>query len=101
MALVIVEGNISAGKSTLCRDMAAILNYKVFLEPTLANPYLGKFYQNPKKWALRMQIWLLKQRFNTYVTGLRHVLETGAGECLLGRNISKNLFPLHHSPVLH
>ena len=42
MSLVIVEGNISAGKSTLCRDLANILDYELYLEPALSNPYLAR-----------------------------------------------------------
>jgi hypothetical protein len=42
--VVIVEGNIGAGKSTLCRQLAQELNYTIFLEPTVGNPYLEKYY---------------------------------------------------------
>lgn len=75
--LVIVEGNISAGKSTLCRDLATLLGYALFLEPTQSNPFLASFYKDPPRWALRMQIWLLKQRFRTYLEAIRHILTTG------------------------
>ena len=42
--LIILEGNISAGKTTLAKDLAKRLDIKVFLEPTLTNPYLELFY---------------------------------------------------------
>ena len=42
--VVIVEGNIGAGKSTLCRQLALEMNYTIFLEPTVGNPYLEKYY---------------------------------------------------------
>ena len=42
--VVIVEGNIGAGKSTLCRQLAQEMNYTIFLEPTVGNPYLEKYY---------------------------------------------------------
>jgi deoxyadenosine/deoxycytidine kinase len=54
--LIIIEGNISAGKSTLTRELAEALNYRVFLEPTSTNPFLADFYRDPKKYALRMQV---------------------------------------------
>jgi NADH dehydrogenase (ubiquinone) 1 alpha subcomplex subunit 10 len=60
-SLVIIEGNISAGKSTLTRDLAAALGYRVFLEPTTTNPYLADFYRDPKRFALKMQIYLLRR----------------------------------------
>lgn len=64
--LIIVEGNISAGKSTLCRMLSDELNFALFLEPTIENPFLDKFYKEPRKFALPMQLWLLKQRYITY-----------------------------------
>jgi len=82
MSLIIVEGNISAGKSTLTRQLAELLNYRVFLEPTSTNPFLADFYRDPKKYALRMQVYLLRRRFHTYVAALRHMTETGEGAVL-------------------
>ena len=52
--LIIVEGNIAAGKSTLCKDLATILNYGLFIEPTDSNPYLEKYYKEPKKYAYKI-----------------------------------------------
>ena len=73
--LIIVEGNIAAGKSTLCRDLASALNYGLFIEPTDANPFLEKYYADPKKYALPMQMWFLKQRFTTYCQAMRFLLK--------------------------
>lgn len=39
--LLIVEGNIGVGKTTLTRKLADKLQYRIFLEPTTENPYLG------------------------------------------------------------
>ncbi|KAL0249452.1 hypothetical protein GEMRC1_004684 [Eukaryota sp. GEM-RC1] len=77
MSVVILEGNISAGKSTLAQTLGAFLNARVFYEPTVTNPYLAKFYQNPKKYGLKMQLYLLRQRFILYVGALRHAVSTG------------------------
>lgn len=41
--LLIVEGNIGVGKTTLTRKLADKLGYRIFLEPTTENPYLGMF----------------------------------------------------------
>lgn len=84
--LVIVEGNIGVGKSTLAFRLAKQLNYRVFLEPTTKNPYLAKFYQDPKKYALKLQLWIFKQRFRTYVEATKHVLSSGQG-VLLDRSL--------------
>ena len=40
--LLIVEGNIGVGKTTLTKKLADKLGYRIFLEPTTENPYLGK-----------------------------------------------------------
>jgi deoxyadenosine/deoxycytidine kinase len=61
--VVWVEGPIAAGKSTFCRRIGKELDFDVIEEPVAANPYLEKFYQNPKQWAFPMQIHLLHYRF--------------------------------------
>lgn len=84
--LIIVEGNIGVGKSTLSCQLARKLNYRVFLEPTTKNPYLEKFYKDPKRYALKLQLWIFKQRFRTYIAATKHVLQTGQG-VLLDRSV--------------
>ena len=75
--IVLVEGNIGAGKTTLIRDLADELGFRVFLEPTSKNPYLAKFYADPKKYALKLQLWIFRQRFLIYVAAVKHVLLKG------------------------
>ena len=41
--LLVVEGNIGVGKTTLAKKLADTLGYKMVLEPTSENPYLGEF----------------------------------------------------------
>ena len=43
--LIIIEGNIASGKSTLTTELAARLGYAEFQEPTLSNIYLEDFYK--------------------------------------------------------
>ena len=75
--LVIVEGNIGVGKSTLARKMAKELGCTLFMEPTVENPYLEKFYADPHKYALKLQLWILQQRYLTYVEAVNHLVRTG------------------------
>ena len=79
--LIVVEGNISAGKTTLCRDLAAALGYEVFLEPTVANPYLERYYKEPKKYALPLQMWMLEHRFRSYLEALKWTWADNSGNC--------------------
>ncbi|XP_065897293.1 deoxyguanosine kinase-like [Dysidea avara] len=80
--IVLVEGNIGVGKTTLCRELADRLKYKMFCEPATENPYLAKFYSNPKKYALQLQLWIFNQRCHTYVDAMEHVAKTGGGAIL-------------------
>ncbi len=66
--LIWVEGIIGAGKSTFSKKIASRLGLRLIEEPVgngegIENPYLEKFYQNPKKWAFPMQIFLLHHRY--------------------------------------
>ena len=90
MKLIIVEGNISAGKSTLCKALGKELNYHVLLEPVLENPFLAKYYGNPKKYALPMQIWLLKHRYKAFIEALTTLMSTDSDKAgvILDRSVS-------------
>ena len=47
------------------------------MEPTVANPYLEKFYADPKSYALKLQVWIYRQRFKLFVAAVSHILTTG------------------------
>lgn len=60
--IISIEGNIGSGKTTLAKALSKRLGYRLFLEPVDDNPYLGLFYEDPKKWAFTMQMHLLLSR---------------------------------------
>lgn len=61
--LIWVEGLIGGGKSTFSREVGKRLELRVIEEPVETNPYLEKFYVEPKKYAFGMQMFLLHQRY--------------------------------------
>lgn len=59
---IVVEGPIGAGKTSLARRLASHLNKDLLLEDPDANPFLGKFYEDPRRHALATQLFFLFQR---------------------------------------
>ena len=75
--MIVIEGNIGVGKTTLARSLSNQLKYRAFLEPALENPFLELFYADPHKYALKLQFWIFRQRYDTYVKAVRHMRATG------------------------
>jgi deoxyguanosine kinase len=61
---IAVEGCIGVGKTTLARNIANLFNYDMLLEQPEENPFLKRFYQDPKSTALPTQLFFLFQRAN-------------------------------------
>ena len=59
---IAVEGNIGVGKTTLAKKLAASFNYDTLLEQPEDNPFLERFYRDPKSAALPTQLHFLLQR---------------------------------------
>lgn len=59
---IAVEGAIGVGKTTLARKLADTFNYETLLEQAEENPFLTRFYQDPKRYALQTQLFFLFQR---------------------------------------
>ena len=69
--VVAVEGIIGAGKSTFCEFIERRLNLYRIPEPVEENPYLDKFYADPPRWALQMQMWLVTRRCQALIKAQR------------------------------
>ncbi len=61
-AFVVVEGPIGVGKTTLAKKLSASFESDLLLEGADDNPFLEKFYENPRAAALPTQLHFLLQR---------------------------------------
>jgi len=59
---IVVEGPIGVGKTSLCQRLADHLGAETLLEQAEDNPFLERFYQNPRHAALPTQLFFLFQR---------------------------------------
>jgi deoxyguanosine kinase len=59
---VVVEGPVGVGKTSLARRLAESLGHGLMLEAAEENPFLERFYQDPRRGALPAQLYFLFQR---------------------------------------
>jgi deoxyadenosine/deoxycytidine kinase len=60
--LVLVAGNISAGKTSLTERVGARLGWRTAFESVGDNPYLAEFYADMRAWAFHLQVFFLGHR---------------------------------------
>ena len=60
---IAVEGPIGVGKTSLARMLALELDGELLLERTEDNPFLEKFYQDRRRYALQTQLFFLLTRY--------------------------------------
>jgi deoxyadenosine/deoxycytidine kinase len=59
---VVVEGPIGVGKTSLARRLARSFGSELVLEQGEENPFLERFYKNPRAAAFQTQLYFLFQR---------------------------------------
>lgn len=59
---IVVEGPIGVGKTSLARRLARSFGSELILEQADENPFLERFYRNPRAAALQTQLFFLFQR---------------------------------------
>lgn len=85
--LIIVEGNIGAGKSTLAKELAERLDGEYLAEPDEStNPYLADYYRDPARWAFEMQMFLLTRRYRVQRYAQSKVRHYGNGFVVMDRS---------------
>lgn len=60
---ITIEGNIGAGKTTLAHLLAKQYDARLILEQFADNPFLPKFYENPKQFAFPLELFFMAERF--------------------------------------
>jgi len=88
--VIIVEGLISGGKTTLTKELGAALGDTtlILIEPDEkedANPYLSDYYGSPERWSFTMQCHLLAVRYRMHLHAQWHAME-GRGHSVLDRS---------------
>lgn len=59
---IVIEGPIGVGKTTLANRLSASFGGDILLEAASENPFLEKFYDDPRAAALPTQLFFLMQR---------------------------------------
>jgi deoxyguanosine kinase len=59
---IAVEGNIGAGKTTLCHQLAAHSGCALLLEQFTDNPFLPPFYEQPERYAFPVELFFMTER---------------------------------------
>lgn len=60
---IVIEGNIGSGKTSLAHMMCEYFNAKGIFEQFVDNPFLPRFYENPERYALQLELSFLVERF--------------------------------------
>jgi len=93
--LVLLAGNIGAGKTSLTERIGARLNWRTAFESVADNPYLPDFYADMRAWAFHLQIFFLGHRAEQHIQ-MAHLPQSA----ILDRSIYEDAFifarALHH-----
>jgi deoxyadenosine/deoxycytidine kinase len=93
--LIVVAGNIGAGKTSLTERIGARLGWNTGFESVSDNPYLPDFYADMKTWSFHLQIYFLGHRARQYLE-----LAGDSQSVILDRSIYEDAYifarALHH-----
>jgi len=93
--LIVVAGNIGAGKTSLTERIGARLGWRTAFESVADNPYLPDFYQDMRTWSFHLQVFFLGHRAQQFLD-----LANDPLSAILDRSIFEDAFifarALHH-----
>jgi deoxyadenosine/deoxycytidine kinase len=93
--LIVVAGNIGAGKTSLTERLGARLAWVTAFESVADNPYLPDFYADMRTWSFHLQVFFLGHRAQQYLE-----LAALPQSAILDRSIYEDAFifarALHH-----
>ena len=69
--LVLVAGNIGAGKTSLTERIGQRLGWRSGYESVADKPYLSDFYSDMHAWAFHLQVFFLGHRAEQYIDALK------------------------------
>ena len=97
--LILVAGNIGAGKTSLTDRIGERLGWCTGYESVSDNPYLADFYDDMPKWALHLQIFFLGHRAEQHIN-LYHASETAISDRSIYEDAHIFARALHHMGVV-
>ena len=93
--LIVVAGNIGAGKTSLTERLGTRLDWETAFESVSDNPYLPDFYADMRTWSFHLQIFFLGHRADQYLSMAR-----SPRSAILDRSIYEDAYifarALHH-----
>jgi deoxyadenosine/deoxycytidine kinase len=85
--LVLVAGNIGAGKTSLTERLGARLGWRASFESVVDNPYLADFYADMRQWSFHLQVFFLGHRAQQHLA-----LATGPESAIADRSIYEDAY---------
>lgn len=65
--LILVAGNIGAGKTSITQKLGGRLDWQTGFESVADNPYLPDFYADMASWAFHLQVFFLGHRAEQHI----------------------------------
>ena len=104
---IVIEGNIGIGKTSLSKKLSKNLNKNLILEGFKDNPFLEKFYEDPKRYALNLELTFLvdrcrqlndyKNQLDLFKTGVVFDYDIVKSLIFAGVTLSENDFNLYRN----